>query len=393
MNKTLGSRGQKKRKATVASGKPRWRPLGDRKNSPGREMTSGPISTVPRGKRKWHELDLLCRSGMGPVIPAPAICRTLREIIGADAASLFWLDESGAPAGVFHEAASPGAMALFVNEYDRLFAGPGEINVSQISAGRGAPAGVLFQPDPAYFRSNTLNLLVRPSGHYHTLDLRVDVGGHARAVVMLFREERRPFREQDVALITQALPIIQQAFACRLAAVSWDKDGASGHLLTERSGSRILMIDDRARDLLGLCTVVGQELSLVGPMVRPPRFVADLCRQLGCMGLAESEIDIGSGRLRVIASPISAPDGRGGDHVLVTLEMLRARPLAIVESLLATPLSPLQRSIALDAALGGARGASPATSSIGKEALKKHLAVIYRTVGVNSWDELGKAFT
>ena len=168
-------------------------------------------------KRRWPELDLLCRAGVGIAPIAPAVCRTLREIIGADAASLFWLDDHGMPAGLFHERAPDAALDLFVNDYGRLFTGPSEINVSQIAAMGGQPVGRLLNPPRDYFHSNTFNLLVRASGHFHTLDLRVDAANRPCAVVMLFREERTPFQGDDASYLVQALPYLRRAFEPQLS--------------------------------------------------------------------------------------------------------------------------------------------------------------------------------
>lgn len=271
---------------------------------------------------------------MGLVSAAPAICRVLRELVGADAASLFWLDEHGMPAGLFHESASQGALDLFVNEYDRLFVGPAEINVSQIASNRGNAAGLLLDPDPEYYKSNTLNLLVRPSGHYHTLDLRVDVGSQARAVVMLFREERHPFNEQDRILIARASPYLRLAFEAGRSEVTWERTDRRGHVLADQSGSRLLMMDDQARSLINACTVVGQDIRVDGETTHPPKFIRDLCEQLTFQPMAEVSLDLGIGRLHAVATPIWTLDAGGGSHVMISLEMLRARPLAVVESLL-----------------------------------------------------------
>ncbi len=294
------------------------------------------------------------------------------------------------PAGLFHENASQEAIELFVNEYDRLFTGPGEINVSQIAAHRGRPAGVLFDPDPLYLKSNTLNLLLRPSKHRHTLDLRIDVGGQARAVVMLFREESRPFREADLFLISQAIPYLQNGLGERRRDIVWERSGARGHLLVNTSGDTLLMIDDQARALLDACTIVGQDAAFSTRTRSPPRFIRELCRQLDTLSAGEVLLDLGAGRLQALASRIMPVEPGGVAQVVISLEMLRPRPLRTVENILSLPLSPLQRSIALDAAMGGSRSDSLVAGRVGKEAMKKHLAAIYRIVGVNSWDDLGR---
>jgi len=345
---------------------------------------------MPHQKRKWHELDLLCHAGAGIASIAPAVCRTLREIVGAEAVSLFWLDEQGMPAGLFHENAADSALDLFVNEYDRLFTGPSEMNVSQVAAMSGQPVGKLMNPGRDYLRSNTLNLLVRPSGHFHTLDLRVDVASRPRAVVLLFREQQRPFADSDAFFVTQALPYLRRAIECHSTEGPLERMELSGHMLVDRSGTKLLAMSDEASILLKACTIVGQNVRLTGPTILPPRFAEDLCRRLETSAFAQELIDIPLGRIRVSARQMRAPFAEVDRQVLLSFEMERPRRLKIIENILDLPLSPLQRSIALVAATGGSRADCLSSTGVGREALKKHLAIIYRASDVSSWEELAK---
>jgi hypothetical protein len=359
------------------------------------EATAGKTLSVQtmlhRSKRKWHELDLLCRAGVGIEPIAPAVCRTLREIVGADAASLFWMDAQQMPAGLFHDNAADSALDLFVNEYDRLFTGTSEINASQIAAMNGRPVGQLMNPERSYFRSNTFNLLVRASGHFHTLDLRVDVAKRARAVVMLFREEPNPFDEIDASYLSQALPYLQRAIEGQSADGRWERSYPGGHMLVDRSGTRLLTLSAEANEFLKACTIVGQNVRLVGPTTMPPRFAQDLCRRLESSSMAQDVLEVPGGRLLLTATLMHPPVADATAQVLISLEMEQPKRLKAIENLLDLPLSPLQRSIALVAATGGTRADCLTSAGTSKEALKKHLATIYRTVGVTSWEELAKA--
>ena len=86
-------------------------------------------------------------------------------------------------------------------------------------------------------------------------------------------------------------------------------------------------------------------------------------------------------------APLADEDGQ----VLVSLEIERPKRLKIIETVLKLPLSPLQRSIALVAAFGGSRADSMTSTGVSNEALKKHLAAIYRAASVSSWEQLAKA--
>ncbi|KAK6021327.1 YD repeat protein, partial [Ostertagia ostertagi] len=110
-------------------------------------------------EKKRHELDLLCRAGVGLTPIAPAVCRLVREIVGAEACALFWLDAQGQPEGFFHEHAQPAAQELFLNEFERLFLGPAEINITTLAQTPGARIGRMLNVPASYYRSNTYNLL------------------------------------------------------------------------------------------------------------------------------------------------------------------------------------------------------------------------------------------
>ncbi len=112
-------------------------------------------------RRSMLELDLLCGSGAGLEAIAPRVCRIVRHRIGAEAVGLFWLDANGLPLGFHHEHSPDEARDLFLNEFERLFTGPVELNVFTLATSAGPTVGRLLAPDPAYYRSNTLKVLER----------------------------------------------------------------------------------------------------------------------------------------------------------------------------------------------------------------------------------------
>ena len=97
-------------------------------------MPSTPKPTAALQARRWQELDLLCRLGLGLAPIAPDVCALLRQLAGAVAAALFWLDEEGLPEGFFHEDSPDSVRDLFLNEFERLFVGPHETNVLAATA-------------------------------------------------------------------------------------------------------------------------------------------------------------------------------------------------------------------------------------------------------------------
>ena len=143
---------------------------------------------------QWkQELDLLSRTGVGLPAIAPALAILIRQIVGAQTCVIMWVDPTGMPTGVHHEHPNEATQALFMNEYERLFNGNHETNVSWLVRQRGEPCGLMLHPPAAYFRSNTYNLLVRGDHYHHMLDLRIDVQGVTQAAVALLRTPGKAF--------------------------------------------------------------------------------------------------------------------------------------------------------------------------------------------------------
>ena len=348
-------------------------------------------------EKKRQELDLLCRAGVGLAAIAPAVCRLAREMVGAEACALFWLDAQGQPEGFHHEHSTAQAQELFLNEFHRLFEGPGEINVTALAQNHGRRMGHMLQVPQSYYRSNTFNLLIRASGHHHSLDLRVDVQGRARAVLLLFRTQAQPFAESDMQVLTRIEPYLHRAVvgASEEGGVWNGPASRSGHVLVGAGGQPLLMLAGEAQALLQACTLVGQGVRLQGPQQEAPRFIQTLCRQLqaSAQPIARSAVDIPIGRLQLTAHALHSPAGAEArpEQTLVTLELVYAPRLQVVQNVLALGLSPLQREIALLAGVGGLRADCGEVIGVSAEALKKHLKTIYRTAGVPDWDALASS--
>lgn len=348
---------------------------------------------------KLLELDLLCRSGAGLVVIASQVCRLVRELVGGDAASLFWLDEKGMPEGVFHENPPAQAQELFLNEFGRLFVGPGEVNVLHIAQmPQSLPVGNLLAPDRSYFKSNTFNLLVRPSGHHHTLDLGVRLDGRTRAMVMLFRPEGWPFSDPCVRKMQRLEPFLRRALSEQRSHGRWNMNLAqpqlSGHLLLERPGSsrtgwQVRMAGGQALSILRECTLVGQGLPWNGPVVNVPLFLQRACDEYSAHKPHDlAPLQVPAGLVRMELTPMHASGAHAAPGMLVSLGLYAIRHIQLVHRVMGLPLSPLQREIALHAAAGGRRADCESVIGVRDEALKTHLKKIYAATGVKDWTEL-----
>ena len=331
---------------------------------------------------------MLCRPGIGLSAIAPRVCRLAREIVGGEAASLFWLDQNAMPLGFFHEDSPEEARGLFVNEFERLFVGESEINVFALARAKGRPCGHLLRPPTSYFKSNTYNLLVRPSGHHHCLDLRIADPYGGQAVLLLFRGEYPPFTDDDGEILQAFEPMLRQVGTS--ARSRWrSRVINSCHILFDPVTGQIAAMSDMADAMLRDSNIVGQGLDLGGSLESAPRFLMDLCEPLLRSGEATDCIDVPAGRLSVRATLLRSRATQ--DQVLATLDHEIPSEIALIDPVLARRLSPLRSEMLLFAASGGPRDVVPEAFEISKEATKKHLAEIYRVMGVNRWDELADA--
>lgn len=337
-------------------------------------------------KRKLADLHLLCASGVGLAPVAPRLCRSLREIVGAEAGAIFWMGDDGLPEGFFHEDSPAEARDLFANEFERLFVGPGELNVSALACPDGPAAGRLLAPPSAYWASNTFNLLVRASGHRHSLDLRVDHAGRPRAVVLLFRA-RRPFDAADLALLEQTAPALRRSVGVVPEGERWLPRGAPAHLLVDASGRRLLFASPAAGALLRAGNHVAQGVPASGELREPPLFVRGLAARLAGEPRPSLRLPVPAGRLTATAEALAASDG-GEPTVLVALQEEMPARLAAVDRVLDLELSPKQKSLLLAAAAGASRLEAARTTGTGPEAMKKHLAVIFSVTGARAWTDL-----
>lgn len=347
-----------------------------------------PTRPASAQQRLWQELDLLCRLGLGLAPIAPDVCAVLRTLVGADAAALFWLDEHGLPEGFFHEDSPAEAQNLFLNEFERLFTGPQEVNILALAQPLGPQVGRLLAPGVDYFRSNTYNLLVRASGHHHTLDMRVEVQGRTRAVVALFRAPGTAFGTADTDLLGRASASLQRAFGPSASALRQGvpPSGPTGHIVLEAASGRPLLVDDAAFALLQGAGLRGLGLQGGSPGSDLP---PELLRRLNARPGHVSELPVPHGVLRTQTHALHPATG-GTAQLLLTLQLQRPRQIDVVRRVLQLPLTPLQREIAALAGLGHARADCTALTGVSNAALKKHLAAILEVAGAGDWTGLAQ---
>ncbi|MCD2175303.1 hypothetical protein [Rhizobium sp. C4] len=342
-------------------------------------------------KRQWTELDLVASTGVGMEPIASDLCRILRHLVNADAGAIFWMGDNGLPSGFFHEDSDASVRDLFANAYEELFIGDWEVNVASLIARTDFDCGHLIAPPSQYWKSNTYNLLVRASGHHHTIDLRVDEGGRARAVVLLFRSARRSaFDEDDRDRLRLALPALRRALHTPSDATRWMAKGAPAYVIVDGTGSTLLFASETAASSLQKGNLVAQGVPQTGRLVSPPAFAGTLCRRLANELRPGLRLPVPEGRLNVSAERLERAGAESA--VLLTIQHEEPDRIAVVRRVLALDISPRQKSLVLAAASGASRMEAAAQTNTSAEAMKKHLATIYEATGARSWTDLSRAF-
>lgn len=327
---------------------------------------------------------MLCRLGLGLAPIAAEACALLRHLVGADAAALFWLHEDGQPAGFHHEDSPASVRNLFLNE-PQLFNGPGETSVVALARASGQRVGRLLAPGAEHYRSNGHNLLMRPNGHHHTLDLRVEAGGRTRAVAALFKAPGPGFSDAQAALLERAGASLARAFGPSMPLMQGSAPQASGHVLLDCDGCPV-MADAAALRMLQDAHLPGLGLYGAAAADLPAGLLRHLHLRLG----EQRHIPVPGGMLHAHSHALQ-PLARAGSvppQWLLTLQWQRPQQIDVVRRVLALPLTPLQREIAALAGLGHARADSLALTGVSNAALKKHLAAILDVAHARDWEDL-----
>lgn len=344
-------------------------------------------------RRIAERITLLCESGVGIEAMAPALSAALRDLVEADAASIFWLGEDGNAGGFFHDAAPAEVKETFINQFDELFSRNGEANMMTMLQPDGPSIGRLLQDDMLmwFWNSNVYRHLCVPLGHRYPLDARYDVDGRGKAVLLLWNKEGGAFGHRHADLLGSVHQLIENALANTHVEPRWETAGSRiTHLLTDLTGSELLSIDATAERLLKESHLLRQNITMTAAMGHPPAFVRQLADMVARGHPARLQIPVPHGRLVAQATlshrrNVDAPDS---DRLFVSLDFETAREIRQVEFVSTAPLTLLQKRIALFAMTGRSRKECAPYFGLSEAALKKHLNTIYGELDLKGWNDL-----
>jgi DNA-binding CsgD family transcriptional regulator len=323
---------------------------------------------------------------------ASPLTAAVRDLIGADSGSFFWLDAEGGPVAFYHDSARAEVKDLFVTRFEELFSGPDEINMMTMMTGTGQAVGRALDPEfsERFWRGNVYRYLCVPCGHRYMIDARIDVNGRGRALFCGWNPPDRPFTQADADVLTSICKLMQHAAAIQRPNVRWRSKGGQGHFITDRTGQTLAAISPDAESLLTSSQLLQQHISLTSPIVGAPSFARILGQMMEGQATAEIRLPVADGRLVARGSLIRTIDKAQIDsgQMLVTLDVETPTDVAAVEYLMTFRLSPLQREIALFAMLGGERSECATEFGVSSEALKKHLRAIFDATGTVKWPDL-----
>lgn len=353
------------------------------------ETPNKPKRNALSHRRLLERLRLLCECGAGlEAIAAPA-CGAARDLIGADSGSIFWLDQTGAPAGFFHDCAPPELKDFFVTHFDDLFSAPGQFNMVTFTQTVGPPIGRMLgeEMQAQFLASNVFKYLAAPLGHHHCLDIRLEQDGRGAGLMVLWNRQGRPFGPRDVAAAQPIRALLEQALETQGHEVAWRPQASrTSHFITDISGARLLAINVEAETLLNRCQLLRQNVPIASSPRQAPAFSRGLAAMLAQGAPAQLHLPVADGRLAVRAS-LSRRIGLAGDELqmFVSVDLEAAVNVMAVERLSALPLTLLQKQIALFCAQGGRRTDCEDRFGVSQEALKKHLRAIYEATETANW--------
>jgi hypothetical protein len=354
-----------------------------------------------KNSRLWSRLRLLCCSGLDLMSVMPEAFALIHELIPNAASAIFLTSHEGVPHGFYHEDSPEAVRNLFLSE-PQLFQGPNEYNVFRLVGAPGtAKIGQLLEPPSGFFSSNTYQLLVRASGHHHTLDARLEVDGRKAGLLTLYRESGRGFDRQDADDIARVAVHFEHAL--RAGALPADLSGSAIEreaIIIADTGGRPLFISPAASDILA-------RLPLAGAQWPDRRQLPTFCMHLIEL-LRDGErhpwqlpgrtIALPGGALQACAhwlqpaggAPASAAvasDGQGG-LVGITLKQNVPLPLQVWRKLSQVALSPQQMEVAFWMATGGGRDVARSRMAISEAVLRDCVKSIYDTLGCSSQEEM-----
>jgi DNA-binding CsgD family transcriptional regulator len=282
---------------------------------------------------------------------------------------------------------------MFITQFEALFVGPGQENMLTMTEIAGPSIGRGLAPEflERFWTCNVYHYLCAPLGHRYVLDMRIELNGVGRALLLAWNEEGKPFSHAHADLLRPLQSMIGCAVAHVRPDTRWQRVGTgAAHFITELDGRTLRIIDPEAETMLKRSHLLRENFSMTRQVDEAPGFALPLSQMLTAGAPATMNLAIANGRIVARARRTRALAGNSEmeELMFVALDHMMSFDVLCIQYLARQNLSPLQLRIALFGMQGGERGACAEALGISLESLKKHLATIFEAVGASRWTDL-----
>jgi hypothetical protein len=338
-----------------------------------------------KNSKQWARLRLLCSSGLDLMTLVPDAFALMQGLIPHSSAGLYMATADGETNNVFYVGPIAGVEHLCTDP--DFFCGPYDVPMPMLLRGRGK-IGQMFAPRREFYSSNTYQYLMRGAGQHHALDIKLEDNGQPIGMLILLREPRYPFDEDDLEDAARLAMYFEHAFrtarngSCELASGEVEEEA----LLVARRDGAVLFASqtahDRMRDL-----AAQQRVQYDGSRLPPA------CRELvGVLTDGERhpwrmpsmQRPIPGGLLSVSAQWLQPGEADGGHEVGILLKRILPRPLRVWRNLSAAVLSPQQSELALWMGLGYGREVARSRMGMSEAVMRDCVRTIYDRLECNS---------
>lgn len=343
-----------------------------------------------------RKLELLCESSVGLPAIASEFCRICCELGGFDGAFLMWFAPDETPLGFYHNTAPAELKDLFISRFDAMFFASEDISSLSLARPGGPVFGRMLAPGmQARFREgNIYRLLCAPLGHGDLFDISAVAPDGAFAGIALWLKDGEPLAPRHFEPLRPVQPLMARAIGQGGQNTRWRTISAGApHFMTCDRGETLLAMDGAAEQILMRSQLLRQNVRTSRPPRDPPSFVQMMLAPLASERRARIELPVPDGRL--VCSAVTTrlnpgSSGSGADAILCMLDLQQAEDVIRVDRLMETPLTQLQRQIALFGMQGGRRQDCAERFGVSIEALKKHVRAILHACGCDRWSDLAR---
>lgn len=349
----------------------------------------------PKQSQAIAYLRQLCCLGLNKEIVIPEFLRAVRAVIPSDNNMFTGLDEHYLPAYHLPGFAVSEIAELPIEVVTRFFT-PERMKCSLEWFSRHPVLTDPFLWDKAFYLSDAYNLVWRHCGHYHFVFAPIKQSGKPVGLLGLFRPPRQhqPFNSHEQALLPHLTAYVSHALGMRGGVnIQYCDNGASGMMVMNNAGT-IISLCPEAKRLLTLARYPALTVGMHSLKDELPTKLAQLCQNLDVIfqGKAAAppswSFTNAHGRFVFRAYWLDKQNHEPGGFIGMTIEHQEPLPLKILRALRDSPLSPVQKEVALLLAQGFSNEEIGERLGIKLTTVKDHVGKIFVKLDIDHREEL-----